>query len=277
MYLATRPGRDDRPNEDHVAVATGTITRAVLLDGAGGPPELPTGCGHGTPWYVARLGDAALAHMGDPAIGLDAALEQAIARVAAGHATCDPNHPGTPSSTVVMVRATAGRVEYLVIGDSTFVADVGGEIVAVTDRRIDAVGADLRRAMESLPTGTAEHQAARVRFVEHLRIMRNKPGGYPAVAADPAAARHALTGSLPAGDMRRAALLSDGATRYVEFGLGTFADALDLLGSATPWRLFDEVRAAEHGDPAGARWPRAKKCDDVAAVHLPGDELRAGT
>ncbi|WP_336214135.1 protein phosphatase 2C domain-containing protein [Nonomuraea sp. LPB2021202275-12-8] len=275
MYLHSRPARADKPNEDYVAAAGGTLTQAILLDGAGGPSELPTGCRHGTPWYVAQLADAAMAHMRNPMIGLKSALQRAIATVTDEHRdySCDLDHPGTPSSTVVMVRHMADTVEYLVLGDSTFVADVNGEIVAVSDKRIDQVGADLRKAMAASPTGMPEHQAARIRFVEHQRRMRNKPGGYPCVGTVPEVAHEALTGTLPSAEVRRISLLSDGATRFVEFGLGLWTDLFDILGSATPGRLFDQVREAEAEDPKGERWPRAKRHDDIAAIYVEGAEL----
>jgi len=53
VQLATIPGRDDRPNEDFPGALPDC---AVLLDGAGGPAEMPTGCVHGTGWYVRQLG-----------------------------------------------------------------------------------------------------------------------------------------------------------------------------------------------------------------------------
>ena len=272
MYLDTRPGRDDKLNEDYVAATVNsTSARAVLLDGAGGPSELPTGCHHGTPWYVNQLGDAVMFNMRNPNTALTTCLATAINSVAELHCVrCDLNNPGTPSSTVVMARRVRDHVEYLVLGDSTFVADVNGEIVTVTDKRIDTVGADLWQAMASLPTGTPEHQAARIAFVENQRRMRNKRvGGYPIASNDPDAAFEALIGSFPASDVNRLALLSDGATRFVEFGLGTFVDALDILGSSAPEMLFDQVREAEASDPAGERWPRAKRQDDIAAAYLP--------
>ncbi|MEQ4718614.1 protein phosphatase 2C domain-containing protein [Nonomuraea sp. B19D2] len=275
MYLHTRPGRVDKPNEDYVAAASGTSVRAVLLDGAGGPSELPTGCRHGTAWYVNQLGDRLILRMSDPGEALTEVLAAAIKAVAELHGhSCDLTHPGTPASTVVMARRAEDKIEYLVLGDSTFVADIDGEIVTVSDRRIDAVGVDLWKAMAALPTGAPEHQAARIRFVEHLRRMRNQRGGYPTAAGAPEAAHEALTGDFPAGQVRRIALLSDGATRFVEFGLGEFADALDILGSQAPGRLFDRVRAAEASDPDGERWPRAKRMDDIAAVYLPGLSVR---
>lgn len=272
MYLDSRPGRDDKLNEDYVAATVNsTSARAVLLDGAGGPSELPTGCHHGTPWYVNQLGDHLMFNMRNPSTSLTTALAMALNSVAELHCVwCDLNNPGTPSSTVVMARRVNGVLEYLVLGDSTFVADVRGEIDTVSDKRIDGVGADLWQTMAALPTGSAEHQAARIRFVQNQRRMRNKRvDGYPIASNDPGAAYEAMTGEFPAEDVRRAALLSDGATRFVEFGLGTFGDALDILESATPGELFDLVRKAEASDPSGERWPRAKRRDDIAAVYLP--------
>lgn len=271
MFIDTRPGREDKLNEDYVAATVNsTSARAVLLDGAGGPSELPTGCQHGTPWYVNQLGDHLMFNMRNPSTTLTTSLAMAISSVAEIHGVwCDLNHPGTPSSTVVMVRRVNGVLEYLVLGDSTFIVEVGSEVVAVSDKRIDNVGAELWEAMAALPTGSAEHQAARIRFVEHQRRMRNRRGGYPIASNDPDAAYEALTGSVPVEDVGRAALLSDGATRFVEFGLGSYADLLDILETSTPARLFDIVRQAEAADPDGARWPRAKKRDDIAAVFLP--------
>ncbi len=271
MYIDTRPGRGDKPNEDYVIASAGGMgARAVLLDGAGGPSELPTGCSHGTSWYVTRLGERALFGLENNQTPITTALAMAIDSVARLHGLgCDLDNPGTPSSTVVMVRRTLTRVEYLVLGDSTLVLEVNGEVVTVSDRRIDSVGADLYRRMAGLPTGTPEHQAARIAFVENQRRMRNRAGGYPIASNDPRAAYEAVIGSYPAESVSRIALLSDGATRFVEFGLGSFRDALDILDSSQPYRLFDRVREAEASDPSGRRWPRAKRRDDVAAAYLP--------
>ncbi|MEW1838546.1 protein phosphatase 2C domain-containing protein [Nonomuraea angiospora] len=273
MFLDTRPGREDKANEDYVsATVNSTSARAVLLDGAGGPSELPTGCDHGTPWYVNQLGDHAMFYMRDPKMALTTALAKAIDAVADSHGVfCDLNNPGTPSSTVVMARIALGRVEYLVLGDSTFVADVNGTIQTISDRRIDRVAVAEYQQMAALPTGTPEHQAARIAFVTKQRRLRNRRTGtgYWIASNDPEAAYHAYIGSFPADEVRRIALLSDGATRYVEFGLGGWEDLLNVLDSSAPERLFTEIRAAEASDPAGERWPRAKRRDDIAAAYLP--------
>lgn len=273
MFIDTWPGRDDKLNEDYVsATVNSTSARAVLLDGAGGPSELPTGCRHGTPWYVNQLGDHLMFNMRNPQTSLSTALAMAIDAVARQHGVwCDLNNPGTPSSTVVMARLTKTRLDYLVLGDSTLTVDLGSEILALSDRRIDNVGADLYDRMATLPTGTASHQAARIAFVTHQRLSRNRRdgSGYWIASNDPEAAYQAYTGTFHSGQVQRIALMSDGATRFVEFGLGSWGDALDILGSSSPEQLFEKVRAAEDGDPSGERWPRAKRRDDIAVAYLP--------
>jgi hypothetical protein len=268
VQFATLPGAEDRPNEDFVGAFPDC---AVLLDGAGGPAELPSGCAHGTAWYVRQLGARCLAGMEtDHDRLLTRILAAAITDVGDLHrGTCDLDAPGTPASVVVMARAGDKAFEYLVLGDSTLAVDTGDAGIAiVSDRRIESVAADENRAMEALPTGSPEHQAARIRFVRRQREARNKPGGYWIASTDPDAAAHALTGNVPISDVRRAALLSDGVTRFVEFGLGTWGELLGILDTYGPSTVFSRIRAAEEADPDGSRWPRAKRRDDVGVVHF---------
>jgi hypothetical protein len=265
--LAAMPGDPARPNEDYAGVLGDC---AILLDGSGAPGDLPTGCIHGVPWYVRQLGSRCLAGMaaGEPDASLEGILAAAIADIATLHrSTCDLGSPGTPSSVVTMLRAGVKALDYLVLGDSALVTRnaVGGTTV-VTDTRMDEVAAAEYQAMMALPTGTPEHQAARIAFVRQQQPMRNQPGGYPIASSEPRAAGEALTGSIPAGDARQGAMLSDGVTRFAEFGIGTYGDLLDILGGGGPGELFAQVREAEDSDPAGRRWPRAKRHDDVSVV-----------
>ena len=71
VQFATMPGRDDRPNEDFAGAFPDC---AVLLDGAGGPSEMPSGCIHGTNWYVRQLGARLLAGMENSARALPVLL-----------------------------------------------------------------------------------------------------------------------------------------------------------------------------------------------------------
>lgn len=267
VQFATLPGRDDRPNEDFAGAFPGC---AVLLDGAGGPAEMPSGCMHGTAWYVRQLGARLLAELqASPERSLPDILAAQISAVCDLHRpTCDLTAPGTPATVVVMARAAADAIEYLVLGDSTIVFDSAGEISTVSDRRIDDVAKAERLAMEALPTGTPEHQAARIRFVSLQRELRNKPGGYWTASTDPHAAYEAYTGSIPLAGVRHVTLLSDGAARFVEFSLGTWKDLIGVLNTYGPSTVFARIREAEEGDPSGLKWPRAKRQDDAAIVHF---------
>ncbi len=267
IQLATLPGRDDLANEDFAGAFPGC---AVLLDGAGGPAELPTGCTHRTAWYVRQLGPRLLAAMETtPGRSLPDILADQITAVSDLHRpTCDLAAPGTPATVVVMARAASARLDYLVLGDSTIVIDADRDIVTVTDRRIDDVAKDERLDMENLPTGTPEHQAARIRFVTRQRELRNKPGGYWTASTDPRAAHEAYTGSVPLDTVRHLTLLSDGATRFTEFGLGTWRELLGVLDAYGPSAVLARIREAEESDPAGKKWPRAKRMDDAAIVHF---------
>jgi hypothetical protein len=59
-------------------------------------------------------------------------------------------------------------------------------------------------------------------------------------------------------------MMSDGVSRFTEFGIGSWPDLLTILSATGPADLFARIRQAEDGDPAGARWPRAKQHDDVS-------------
>jgi hypothetical protein len=265
--VATIPGDPSRPNEDYAGVLGNC---AVLLDGSGAPGDLPTGCVHGVPWFVRQLGARCLAKMaaGEPGQGLAGILAAAITEVSALHwDTCDLNAPGTPSSMIVMVRASSGALDFLVLGDSAFVAeDRSGKVTAVTDKRMDDVAPPEYRQMLALPISSPERQAVRVEFVRKQQPLRNAPGGYPVASTDPRAAHQAITGSVPAGDLRRFAMVSDGVTRFADFGLGSWGDMLDVLTAEGPSQLFSRIREAEDSDLECRKWPRAKKSDDVSVV-----------
>lgn len=88
ISFATQPGSATRPNEDYAAASP---TAAVLLDGLTAPPELGTGCVHGTPWYVRQLGTRMLhATSTNTEVPLAELVAITIGDVAMAHSpTCD--------------------------------------------------------------------------------------------------------------------------------------------------------------------------------------------
>jgi len=243
----------------------------IVFDGLSTPGDLATGCIHGTPWYVRRLGGhLARCLTNEPDEPLADLLARAIAHLAASHAhTCDLGDPGTPSSTVAVVRERPSHVDYLLLADSVTLLDGPGGAQVVVDDRVDAVATHELAAARRQPAGLPQpaHHLQVQQLVLEQRRHRNRTGGYWVAAADPAAAHHAVTGTLPRDDVYRVAVLTDGAARLVDpFGLATWLSLLDLLQRHGPSALIDRVREAERSDPDGQRWPRIKRCDDATAA-----------
>ncbi|PYC79310.1 integrase [Streptomyces tateyamensis] len=272
IEIATEPAYADRPNEDFVAASPNAV---VLLDGAGTPAGSDSGCVHGVAWYVSRLGVSLLAEVTNrPDEPLADCLAKAITQTAELHRdTCDLSHPGTPSATVIITRLREHDIEYLVLADSSLVLDRSDKpaYVTITDDREAQVGAELRRPMDAEATGTQAHAEALCTYVEAMRAHRNRSGGFWVAAADPAAAHEAMTGTFTRDKVSGFSLFSDGASRLVDrFTLSDWTETLTLIRDHGPAEVIRQVRAAEHSDPDGKRWPRGKAHDDatVATVTL---------
>ncbi|TDB90291.1 hypothetical protein E1266_28385 [Actinomadura sp. 7K534] len=229
-----------RPNEDFVAAGHGWV---VLLDGATAPPGVDSGCRHDPAWLVRRLGGCIAALLA-PEDGrpLPDLVAEAIKVTGEGHAgTCDLQNPDSPSATVSLLRRRGAAVEWYVLADSPIVVDAG-EVRVFRDDRVD-----------HLPSYT----------LESVRELRNSPGGFWVASTKPEAAYEGLTGEVPVAGLRRAAVLSDGASRLVErFGRMGWDDLLRLLDEEGPRELVRRTRAAE----ASATGPRGKRYDDATAV-----------
>ncbi len=230
VALASIPAKPDQPNEDFVAATSDAV---VLLDGTGTPTGSESGCVHGVAWFARRLGTALLSSMTrDDDSDLVASLAVAIRAVRSLHAhTCDLEHPGSPSATVVALKVRERTLDYLALAKP-------------------------------------EHEKAHRQYVESLRAHRNRPGGFWVASTKPDAAAQALTGSVPRTQMRAAAVLSDGASRLVDrFGLARWEDVLKTLDTLGPRELLRQVREAEMGDLDGSRWPRGKVHDDATVAY----------
>jgi hypothetical protein len=266
LSLAIQPAPGAAANEDFVAAAPEGV---VVLDGASVPAGLEIGCHHGTAWFVQQLGTTLLTLLvTEPNRPLAAVLSQAIADVAGRHAdTCDLTHPGTPSAAVAILRERRQLVDYLVLADAIVVLDLPGGVQVVTDDRLAQLATVEHAAMHQQPTGTAVHRQRYAELMTELQRQRNSDDGYWVASSNPQAAEHALGGTVDRGELRRAAVLTDGATRLADrFGLLDWAGLLGVLHSSGPASLIEQVREAERSDPEGRRWPRSKRHDDATAV-----------
>jgi hypothetical protein len=264
ITFATAQGVKDRPNEDFALATSGA---ALVIDGAGGPAELGSGCIHGTPWYVKNLAMRIMDGLVTrPDAPLTEVLAQGITQVTALHTgVCDLQNPGSPSATIALV-VERERIDYLVLSDAVLVLDGPAGVRHISDRRIDDIAPDIQARMRKLRPGTPEHQAERLMLVGEQRRLRNRPGGHWVAATLPEAAEQALTGSVERADLHYVALLSDGAARFVDFGLGDWRDLMALLVKSGPPELISQVRAAEEDDVDGRRFPRTKRYDDATAL-----------
>ncbi len=265
VAFASRPGAAGRPNEDFVIAAPHA---AVVLDGVTVPGELGTGCAHGTAWYVRRLAAALMRQLDQDERPLVEALRGAIAAVRELHGGgCALDHPGTPSAAVAILRERGDHLDALALADAYVLIDAPGELTVVTDLRIEQAAPPEKLAMAGYRIGTPEHAGALAELVELQRQQRNRPGGFWLAAANPDAAEHAVSTTLARHGVRRAALLTDGATRPVDqYDQLTWPGLLDKLDELGPAGLLDYVHDLDASDPAGTRWPRPKLHDDATAA-----------
>jgi len=219
---------------------------AVVFDGATPFPGVDSGCRHTVAWLVGRIAR----YVAPPLLTASAApladvLAEGIDAVRAEHAeTCDLANRDSPSSTVAMVRLRPDSVEHLVLADSPVVyRSPGGGVTLHSDERL-----------EQLPERT----------VESVRRLRNAPDGFWVASTDPEAAYQAVTGTTDRGEVAAIGVLSDGASRYVEYYGHSWADLMTVLTTEGPAALIRRVRAYD----AAATTVRWKRYDDATAVVL---------
>ncbi|MGH8886282.1 MAG: integrase [Egibacteraceae bacterium] len=278
VMFATAAGLGKSCNEDLCGASSNT---AWMLDGASVPAGMDTCCEGDAVWYVHRLADALSRNLAaQPRADLREVLADAIDTVRYEHdATCWRGSGQTldPSATVTLVRRRARALDYLVLGDTAVLLDTGAGVICHSDRRLADVGAPIREKIhQHLRCGGgydgSAHRALVNRLVEYERMARNTAGGYWIASDDPAAAFQALTGSYRIGqrlgEVRRLALLTDGAQRAVtHFGVhDSWAALMTALVADGPHACIQAVRAAETLDPDGRSFPRTKPSDDATVL-----------
>ncbi|MGW0212364.1 protein phosphatase 2C domain-containing protein [Streptomyces sp. NPDC003233] len=255
--LVSEPGDANRPNEDFAAVglpASGQGGCVIVLDGVT-PPRGETGCLHSVPWFTARLGGALTElTVSSRDLTLPEILSRAIGRTAEAHArTCELSHPRTPQATVALARWSAETVEYLVLSDSALLLQsADGTVTPVLDDRLARLP---RSALATDATVDA--------------TLRNKEGGFFTAAADPSVAVRAVAGTVPRGEVRAVAALTDGATRWTEkFHGGDWQALFETVAKQGARSLVDRVRELERADrDQRAFLGRSKTHDDATVVY----------
>jgi hypothetical protein len=255
-------GANPSTNEDYAAISTNI---AVVVDGL--TARVDTGCRHGVPWFARQLGGAVIRHA---ELELHAALRAAIQDVADSHRmTCDLTHPGTPAAMIAIVKLAADHLQFLVLGDVTLLLDMAAGLTVVTDQRVRRTALAERAEADSHPIGSADKRAALLRMKRSEMAVRNTPGGYWVATTEPAVVEHGIGGSVDTSQLRRLAMLTDGAARLVEtFRKLEWSALLELLGTSGPRELLRQTRRFEECDRFGTMWPRNKQSDDATAIYM---------
>lgn len=265
MYFIGATRRGGQENEDWLACTSGLV---VVLDGA--TVRTATKCSHGPAWYARKLGAAIIGHAASMSQELAVILADSIRDVAALHeTTCDLTHPASPSAAVGIIRVGGDSTQYLILGDVTVVAQVSGEVIAISDDRVSQTALDERREADRYPIGSEEKQAAMQRMKVIELAAKNTPGGYWISGSDPRVVEYAITGTWATAQLDKIAVLTDGAARYVDlFRQADWPSVLASLGSVGPVNLINAVRQLEQDDPEGRRYPRNKRSDDATAAYV---------
>ncbi|MFC6704113.1 protein phosphatase 2C domain-containing protein [Flexivirga alba] len=241
---AAQPGH---ANEDAVALGPGV---AVLVDGAGLPAHLRSGCTHTVSWYAHALADTFRDTLSHADTDTRTALARALRQVAARHGPgCDLDR-GSPSGTVAAWRIGADAVEYLVLGDASIIlTGPGGDVSEVTDDRLATVTEPIiasrvrHRVARGLATAPNDLREARRAAVE---MTRNKAAGFWCCHHEPAAAGHAIVRTLARAQVASLVAASDGATRgYQLLGIHTVQDVARLAANGAGKTVIGAIRAEE--------------------------------
>jgi hypothetical protein len=251
-------------NADRVFV----IERAViLLDGATAfePNDIDPAT------YAEALGAAIADQLGGRP---DIALADAVAAAIRGTAVrLDLSSGRSPSSTVSILRARDDAADLYVLGDSPIHYGTDRMAAGLTDERLTAVASDERaHYVARLLDGHGfddGHRAALIALQRAQRIARNTPNGYWIAEAEPEAAYHAITRTVPSSDITWAALASDGAADYVDHISLDWHDIAQRNAEQLATLLTEADTWESNADPDGRWLPRAKRHDDKTLAAIP--------
>lgn len=185
--------------------------------------------------------------------------------------------PGNgPSSTVLLARERATRLEFLALGDSTAVVRTNdGGLHRIHDDRLSRTAAELRcRYRARLESGSGydeTHRALLGELQHHERRHRNTLGGYWIAEADPAASYEAIWRTFDVDDVTWCVLATDGAQRLIDHLGLSWEDIAEMPSSALSVLLQRLHDWEQFEDPNAKSLPRAKQHDDkVLVVWSPG-------
>ena len=268
LKVTSWPATGHRANEDCAVVSRDV---AVVVDGAGLPASMRSGCRHTVAWYARQLAHRLHQQLGNARVSLRRALRAAIADLAQAHmSTCDLA-AGSPSATVAAWRMRATTLEYLVLSDSSVILlHAEGRHQHVTDDRLDrAVARGVDALLAGRPAAAAPLSSVELRAVRRgiIDAQRNTPDGFWCCHHDPSAADEARTGSVALSSLTGAVLATDGAVRGAHLlHAHTLAEMAALAVAGRHGELLGQIRRAECEQRAFLSASALKHHDDATVV-----------
>lgn len=259
MRAATAQLAGGEHNADRVLIGEDAV---VVLDGATAfePVDLDPG------EYAEAIGRQIIRRL--PGATIADAVAGAIRDTADAY---DLRAGRSPSSTVSVLRVGDGETDLYVLGDSPIHYGTERSVHVLRDARLDDLASSERVAyVDALRAGhgyTEQHRRALVQLQREQRRHRNRSGGYWIAEADPSAAYHGVTRTVPRDAISWALLATDGAADLLTEWPHHAWSEIAAYDGAQLRDLLDRLHQWERDvDPDGRRLPRAKRHDDKTLV-----------
>jgi hypothetical protein len=263
-------------NEDR-AGAAGTL--AWVIDGATDVLEAPLTTAATDASWAAETIDAELRKIATaPPVELatvlpmlTAALQSEFVRAARREPAGRQEHP---SAAALVVRASAGCLDYAGVGDCSLIATTASGTVRFGASKHDAGDPWVAEQLTSFraQNPTAVPDAAHAQLWPRLLLARramNEPAGYGVLSLTPTPAHFIQRGRIALAEGGFALIASDGLMRLVDvFRRYTNVELLAAAAGQGLQSLIAEVRALELADQHCIEFPRAKRHDDASGVLL---------
>lgn len=180
-----------------------------------------------------------------------------------------------PAATIGLVRWTGGELEYYSLGDSSVLLRTGSGVEHYIEAEIQKSDAYLKSLVrekvdEDTPTNSKEILSDLQPRIRETRQYREVPGGFWCLGINPVSARKAISGTVSLEDLRDIYLFSDGFLDVVD-GFDLFEDwesVADYIDAEGVDAAVSKLREIQADDDSLVEYPRLKKMDDIAMIHL---------
>lgn len=254
------------------------VTAVWIFDGVTGINEqnyLPAGSD--AAWLVAKAHDHLL-----KLSGLDLSLRDILSKLvqalildfnSVAERLDIPNDYDPPAACLILAKRYGTAWKAMRLGDSCLLArgNGGARTILAASPNNDFDHWLSTEAAKRRDAGVLDIETLAAEFRPQLlqgRMMRNKPGGYSILEANPAAIEFAEY--LELGVPETLLLCTDGYYRAVDhYALHSDESLLEASGKTGGLdRVLRDVRALEQGDPDCQKYLRFKPADDATAIAL---------